>query len=72
MHSTNGMICPVCGEGTLLNQFKKEEFEYKEQKKRIENYPVLVCDLCQEEFIVAEDAKPFEKELTEFQREIDA
>ena len=65
------MSCPVCGLGTVHRQYKNEDFEYKGHKKVIENYPVIVCSDCGEEFVSAQDAKPFEKDLTDFQREVD-
>ncbi len=71
MNPENGMTCPVCGQGTVCRQSKREQFEYKGHKKTIENYPVLVCNSCGEEFFSAEDAKLFEKDLTDFQREVD-
>lgn len=71
MSLENGMSCPVCGLGTVHRQYRHEEFEYKGHKKVIENYPVIVCSDCGEEFVSTQDAKPFEKDLTDFQREVD-
>ncbi len=71
MNSYNCMSCPVCQQGQIQKHFKDEEVTYKGHKKIFENYPVLACDNCGEEFVSAEDAKPFDKELTAFQREVD-
>jgi HTH-type transcriptional regulator/antitoxin MqsA len=71
MSIKNGMTCPVCGQGRIYKEFKQEEFEYKGQKLTLENYPVLECDACGEEFVAAEDAKTFDKQMTNFHREVD-
>lgn len=71
MNPEKGMTCPVCGHGNLFRESKREEFEYKGHKMTIDNYPLLVCNSCAEEFVSAEDTKLFEKDLTDFQREVD-
>jgi HTH-type transcriptional regulator/antitoxin MqsA len=71
MKVQDGMTCPVCGQGYMYKKFKQEQFEYKGQTLTLDNYPVYVCDSCEEEFVSAEDAKKFDKELTDFHREVD-
>lgn len=71
MNIQDGMTCPVCSHGHVYKHYKQEEFEYKEQKLILENYPVLQCDTCSEEFVSAEDAKRFDKQVTNFHREVD-
>lgn len=71
MNIQDGVTCPVCGQGCVYKHLKQEEFEYKGQKLTLENYPVLECDTCGEEFVSAEDAKRFDKQMTNFHREVD-
>ena len=71
MNIQDGMTCPVCGQGYVYKNFKQEEFDYKGQKMTLDNYPVYICDSCEEEFVSAEDAKKFDKKLTDFHREVD-
>lgn len=71
MSINKGMCCPVCGQGHIQKQFRQEVFTYKGQKKMVDNFPVYVCDSCNEEFVSAEDSKHFDQELTTFQREVD-
>lgn len=71
MNMQDGMTCPVCGQGCVYKYLRKEDFEYKGQKLTLENYPVFECDVCGEEFVSAEDAKSFDKQVTNFHREVD-
>ncbi len=71
MNIQDKTTCPVCGQGCVYKHLKQEEFEYKGQKLSLENYPVLECDVCGEEFVSAEDAKTFDKQVTDFHREVD-
>ena len=65
------MTCPICDKGTVAKEFKTEEFAYKGHKLTLDQYPVLRCDTCGEEFVNAAEAKAFDKQITDFHRSVD-
>ncbi len=71
MSMLDGEICPVCGQGRIYRRRKQETFEYKGKKLTFDDYPVHECDTCGEGFVAAEDAKGFDKQVTDFHSEID-
>jgi len=71
MNIQDKFICPVCGQGCVYKHLKQEEFEYKGHKLNLDNYPVFECEACGEDFVTARDAKGFDKQVTEFHRDVD-
>jgi putative zinc finger/helix-turn-helix YgiT family protein len=67
----NGILCPLCDKGKLLEEKKDIVFRYKERKKNFENERAFVCDLCGYEGLSPEANKRIEKELTDFRRSVD-
>lgn len=67
----NGILCPLCEKGKLIEEKKNLAFKYKEHVKNFENERAFVCNVCQYEGLSSEANKRIEKELTDFRRSVD-
>lgn len=67
----DGKKCPVCFDGNLRKCEREERFNYKGMVKVLTDYPVYVCNACDEEIVDPNETKAFEKELTNFKRQVD-
>ncbi len=68
---SEGMVCPVCENGTMKSILKDLDFEYKGKGARIPNSKVLQCEECEEYFLNEKDEREIERMLTNFRRSID-
>ncbi len=66
----SGDKCPICGEGTLGVEKKKEQFEYKGRTLSLE-LARYTCDTCNESFFDNQEMKNYQKRIKDFQREAD-
>ncbi len=67
----NGILCPLCEKGKLIEEKKDLVFKYKESVRNFENERAFVCDICEYEGLSPEANKRIEKELTDFRRSVD-
>lgn len=70
MKLINGMICPVCEDGVLVEARKKVKFAYKGVESNVEGR-VFGCDQCGESFWDPKDERAIERMLTDERRKID-
>ena len=66
----SGDKCPICGEGTLRVEKKKEQFEYKGRTLSLE-LTRYTCDTCNESFFDNQEMKNYQKRIKDFQRKTD-
>ena len=63
--------CPVCGHGEMSSQTITEQFEYKGQGFKIENYKINQCPNCEESILDPETLRRAEKQIRDFHRRVD-
>jgi HTH-type transcriptional regulator/antitoxin MqsA len=63
--------CPICGCNEMAKRVIKEEFEYKGQILKIDNYVIFECPGCEESIVDKSTLKNSGKIIRDFHREVD-
>ena len=63
-------LCPICGEGHVIEQVQMVESEYKGQKEDLPLYFKL-CDTCTSDFAGAAESKLNKRVLMAFRKKVD-
>ena len=65
-----GMICPVCGDGKLREEYREEEFKYKDVVRSI-GFRAYGCSVCDEFFMNVEESRDLEARLRDIREKIE-
>lgn len=67
----NGDVCPICGDGKLIEKVKDKVVKYKGNSLTLHGFTVYECDCCEESLVCKSTMKSSEKLVRDFQRKID-
>lgn len=67
----NTIECPICGYKKMAKRVITEEFEYKGQILKIDDYVIFECPECEESIVDKDTLKSSGKIIRDFHRKVD-